>query len=111
MRRLALWAALATLTMAGRVCTAHAQIPVGLPIGGIVQGGQVIGPTTCVGANAPSGIGDAGAAGNQICDAGLVAVGPSIGQVGAAIGPTIIGSTILAPVSVSLGPIAAGGPL
>jgi hypothetical protein len=108
-RFLALPAAVAALAMAARVSSADAQVPVGVPIGGIGQGGMATGPALCVGANAPSGIGDAGAAGNQICGAALVFVGPNIGQVGAAIGPTIIGSTVIAPISVALGPIAVGG--
>jgi hypothetical protein len=33
----------------------------------------------CVGSNAPSGVGDVGTAGNQICGAILVFVGPSAG--------------------------------
>jgi hypothetical protein len=74
--------------------------------GGVGQGGQANAPAGCIGANAPSGIGDAGATSNQICGAGLVFVGPSIGQVATAIGPTIIGSTIVAPITVSPGPVA-----
>jgi hypothetical protein len=73
--------------------------------GGFAQGGQVA-PSGCVGSNAPSGIGDAGAASNQICGAVLVFVGPSIGQVATSIGPTIIGSTVAAPITVSAGPVA-----
>jgi hypothetical protein len=74
--------------------------------GGVAQGGQANGPAGCTGANAPSGIGDAGATSNQICGATLAFVGPSVGQVSTAIGPTIIGSTVLAPVTVSSGPVA-----
>jgi hypothetical protein len=79
--------------------------PLGLA-DGIAQGGQANAPALCTGANAPSGIGDAGATTNQICGANLVFVGPSIGQVATAIGPTIIGSTIAAPITVSPGPVA-----
>ena len=68
-------------------------------------GGQADGPSGCVGSNAPSGVGDAGATSNQICGAVLAFVGPSVGQVSSAMGPTIIGSTILAPVTVTSGPV------
>ena len=41
----------------------------------------------------------------QACFAGLSFIGPAIGQINNQIGPTIIGSTILAPVTVSAGPV------
>ena len=105
-RLLALSVAMAALAVAAPVSGAGAALtPIGLP-GGVAQGGQAVAPAGCVGANAPSGVGDAGATSNQICGAGLVFVGPSIGQVATAIGPTIIGSTIVAPVTVSSGPVA-----
>jgi hypothetical protein len=105
-RLVALSAAIATLAVAAPVSSARAAFPpIGLP-GGVGQGGQANAPAGCIGANAPSGIGDAGATSNQICGAGLVFVGPSIGQVATAIGPTIIGSTIVAPITVSPGPVA-----
>jgi hypothetical protein len=97
---------MAALAVAGPVSGATAAFPpIGVP-GAVGQGGQANAPSGCVGANAPSGIGDAGATSNQICGAGLVFVGPSIGQVATAIGPTIIGSTIVAPITVSPGPVA-----
>jgi hypothetical protein len=105
-RLLALSAAMAALAVAAPVSSARAAFPpIGVP-GGVGQGGQANAPALCVGANAPSGVGDAGATVNQICGAGLVFVGPSIGQVATAIGPTIIGSTIAAPITVSPGPVA-----
>jgi hypothetical protein len=79
--------------------------PIGVP-GGIAEGGQANGHSGCIGANAPSGIGDAGATFNQICGVALAFVGPSTGQIATATGPTIIGSTILAPITVSPGPVA-----
>jgi hypothetical protein len=105
------------MAVAAPVSGATAAVPLGLPgagtgftpigvPGGIAQGGQANGPAGCTGANAPSGVGDAGATSNQICGATLAFVGPSIGQVSTAIGPTIIGSTVLAPVTVSSGPVA-----
>jgi hypothetical protein len=101
-RVLALSAAIAALAVAAPVSGARAAI---LP-GGVAQGGQANAPSGCVGSNAPSGVGDAGATVNQICGAGLVFVGPSIGQVATAIGPTIIGSTVVAPVTVTAGAVA-----
>jgi hypothetical protein len=100
-RLLALSAAIAALAVAAPVSGARAAFPPP-----IAQGGQANAPSGCVGANAPSGVGDAGATTNQICGAVLVFVGPSVGQVATAIGPTIIGSTVLAPITVSPGPVA-----
>ena len=101
-------AAMAALAVVAPVSGARAGLaPIGLP-GGVAQGGQADAPSGCVGSNAPSGVGDAGATSNQICGAVLAFVGPSTGQVATAIGPTIIGSTVLAPITVSSGPVAVG---
>jgi hypothetical protein len=101
-RLLALSAAMAALAVAAPVSGARAAV---VP-GGVAQGGQADAPSGCVDANAPSGVGDAGATVNQICGVVLAFVGPSTGQVTTAIGPTIIGSTVLAPITVSSGPVA-----
>jgi hypothetical protein len=93
---------MAAVAVAAPVSGARAAV---LP-GGIAQGGQADAPSGCVGANAPSGIGDAGATVNQICGAVLVFVGPSTGQITTSIGPTIIGSTVAAPITVTPGPVA-----
>jgi hypothetical protein len=103
-RLLALSAAMVALAVADPVSGTSASI---VP-GGVAQGGQANAPSGCVGASQPSGVGDAGATVNQVCGVALVFVGPSTGQVAAAIGPTIIGSTIVAPITVSPGPIAVG---
>jgi hypothetical protein len=104
-RLLALSAAMAALAVAAPVSNAKADlVPIGLPV--VAQGGQANAPSGCVGSNAPSGVGDAGATVNQICGTTLAFVGPSVGQVATAIGPTIIGSTILAPITVTPGPVA-----
>jgi hypothetical protein len=99
----------AALAVAAPVSGARADVPVGFPGagGGVAQGGQANAPSGCVGSNAPSGIGDAGATSNQLCGVTLAFIGPSIGQVSTVMGPTIIGSTVLAPVTVSSGPVAA----
>jgi hypothetical protein len=105
-RLLALSAATAALAVAAPVSVASAAFtPIGVR-GGIFQGGQANAPSGCVDSNAPSGIGDAGATVNQICGVALVFVGPGIGQAATDIGPTIIGSAVLSPVTVSSGPIA-----
>jgi hypothetical protein len=93
---------MAALAIAAPVPGARAAI---VP-GGLVQGGQANGPSGCVDANSPDGVGDAGATVNQICGVALVFVGPNIGQVATAIGPTIIGSAVVAPITVSLAPVA-----
>jgi hypothetical protein len=101
-RLLALSAAMAALAVAAPIPSASAAV---VP-GGIWQGGQANGPSGCVDSNAPSGVGDAGATVNQICGVAAVFVGPSIGQATATIGPTIMGSAVVAPVTVSSGPVA-----
>jgi hypothetical protein len=104
-RLLALSAAMAALAVAAPVSGARADVAVGAP-GYVAQGGQADAPSGCTGSNAPSGVGDAGATDNQLCGIVLAFVGPSIGQVSTTMGPTIIGSTVLAPVTVSAGPVA-----
>jgi hypothetical protein len=86
----------------GPVTAASASL---LP-GGIAQGGQANAPALCSDQNAPSGIGDAGATVNQVGGATLVFVGPSLGQLVTTTGPTVIGSAVLSPVTVSAGPVA-----
>ena len=100
-RLLALSAAAAVLAVAAPVSGARADI---VP-GGVVQGGQANAPSGCVDANAPSGVGDAGATVNQVCGVVLPFVGPTTGQVATATGPTIIGSTVVAPITVSPAPV------
>jgi hypothetical protein len=101
-RLLAVSAAMVALAVTAPVSGASGSI---VP-GGVAQGGQANGPSGCVEANAPSGVGDAGATVNQICGVAVVLVGPSTGQVAAAMGTTIIGSTVLAPITVTPGPVA-----
>jgi hypothetical protein len=105
-RLLPLSAVMAALAIAAPVSSARAVIPPIVWPDGVAQGGQANAPALCVGPNAPSGVGDAGATSNQVCGTALAFVGPSIGQVATAIGPTIIGSTIAAPITVSPGPVA-----
>jgi hypothetical protein len=65
-------------------------------------GGQ-LGPQGC-GNNAPAGVGTAGGTTGLSCGAVLSFIGPAIGQVATVIGPTVIGSAVLAPVITSAGP-------
>jgi hypothetical protein len=57
------------------------------------------------GLNFPTGVGPAGGTTNQVCGGGLTFIGPSVGQIASVVGPTIIGSTVLAPVTTSAGPV------
>lgn len=79
--------------------------PTALP-GSNSVGGQA-GSFGC-GSNAPAGNGPAGGTTVQSCGSVLAFVGPSIGQVANVIGPTIIGATIVSPVTVSAGPVVTG---
>jgi hypothetical protein len=76
--------------------------PVGLPSINSV-GGQA-GTYGC-GSNAPAGNGPAGGTTNQSCGAVLSFIGPSIGEIASVVGPTVIGSPVLAPITVSAGPV------
>ena len=88
----------AAAAIAGPVGSASAQVPGdGVPVGGL--------PGGCPVTISPSGIGDAGATQNQVCGAALSFIGPSVGQVGTVVGPTIIGSVVNAPVTSSLGAV------
>jgi hypothetical protein len=102
-RRLLISAAVAALALAAPVSGASADVAPG----GVVQGGQANAPGGCIDGNAPSAVGDAGATVNQICGVAGAVVGSSLGQYATATGPAIVGSAVVAPISVSVGPIAA----
>jgi hypothetical protein len=95
----------AALAVAAPVSAASAQIaPIGFP----TAGGMGLGSSQGC-ANVPT-VGSAGQIGGgggatfqQACGAVLVFNGPSIGNVSSVIGPTIIGSPVLAPVTASTG--------
>jgi hypothetical protein len=97
------------LAVAGSVSSASADIwPVG---GGNVQPGSGIGSAGCSGSNEPSQVGGPNGFGNGVCGGVNIAfIGPQIGQVSSAIGPTIIGAApvILAPIAVSNGSVLQG---
>jgi hypothetical protein len=96
------FAAAAPLASAS-IFTSPTTWPVGLP-GSYAAGGQT-GSYGC-GSNAPAGVGPAGGTVVQSCGTVLSFIGPSTGQIASVVGPTIIGSTVLAPVTVSAGPVA-----
>ncbi|WP_028057637.1 hypothetical protein [Candidatus Solirubrobacter pratensis] len=66
--------------------------------------------TGCIGNNPRAVNGGPGSPGISVCGGVTLAfVGPTVGQVASAIGPTIIGApVILAPITVSNGPVQAG---
>jgi hypothetical protein len=61
-------------------------------------------PITGCGSNRPDTVGAAGGASPTVCGNVLAFVAPGVGQVNSQVGPTIIGSTVLAPVTLSGGP-------
>ena len=101
------------LAVAAPVSAASAQITrVGLP----TAGGMGLGPSQgCADVPIVGSAGQIGASGGatlqQACGAVLAFNGPSIGNVSSVIGPTVIGGTVLAPVTASTGgPTIASGP-
>lgn len=99
----------ATAVLAVVAPGASAEVPFGLgpansPVG---NGAGLIG---LCGRNTPEGQGGTGAVAPQICQgAGLVFMGPSVGQITSVIGPTIIGPTVIGNVGVGAGNVAVGG--
>ena len=104
-RLVAVAATAGALAVAAPVSAASAQIP---PIG-VPTGGFGLGPSSQGCANVPivGTAGQIGAAGGstqqQACGAVLAFLGPSIGNLSSVTGPTIIGGTVLAPVTASTG--------
>jgi hypothetical protein len=80
------------------------------PGGGVLGGTQTGVSTSGCGTNTPSVNGATGGATATTCGDLLSFVGPAIGQISTVVGPTIIGSTVLAPVNVSSGAIVSSGP-
>jgi hypothetical protein len=102
--RFAVAGATIALSFAGSVASASAQVAPGGNITG--QQGAGVGTAGCVGQSRPSVVGGGGSAGDAVCGGVTIAfIGPAIGQVSSAIGPTIIGAApvILAPIGVSNG--------
>jgi hypothetical protein len=76
-------------------------------VGGTVLSQPIAGTTiaTGCGENRAELLGSGGSVSNTACYSLLSFIGPSIGQVNSQVGPTIIGSVILAPITVSAGPV------
>jgi hypothetical protein len=76
-------------------------------VGGTVLSQPIAGTTavTGCGESRPELIGSAASVSNTACYSLLSFIGPSIGQINSQVGPTIIGSVILAPITVSAGPV------
>jgi hypothetical protein len=104
-RLIAVAATAGALAVAAPVSAATAQITqLGFPIGG----GMGLGPSQgCANVPVVGSAGQLGASGGstlqQACGAVLAFNGPSIGNISSVIGPTIIGSVVLAPVTASTG--------
>lgn len=100
----------AVLALAGPVSSASAQVlPPGS--GSNVQPGSGIGAAGCSGVNGPAQVGGPNSFGNGVCGAVNISfIGPQIGQIASAMGPTIIGAApvILAPIAVSNGSVQQG---
>jgi hypothetical protein len=97
----------AVLALAVPVSSASAQVvPPGS--GNNVQPGGGIGSAGCSGSNEPSQVGGPNGFGNGVCGGvNLSFIGPQIGQVAVAMGPTMIGAApvVLAPIVVSNGSV------
>jgi hypothetical protein len=95
----------AALAIAAPLGSAGAQVPaVGVPYGGFGPG--------CPTVYGPSGLGDVGSIGHELCGGVVFAfVGPEVGQVSTVMGPTIIGSAVNAPITVSAGPVGQATPV
>jgi hypothetical protein len=76
-------------------------------VGGTVLSQPIAGTTavTGCGENRQELLGSGGSLSNTACYTLLSFIGPSIGQINSQVGPTIIGSVILAPITVSAGPV------
>lgn len=110
-RGLAVAAATTVLALAVPLSSASAQL--GLPgSGNNVQPGTGFGGAGCAGVIEPSQLGGPNGFGNGVCGGVTISfIGPQIGQVSSAIGPTIIGAApvVLAPIVVSNGSVQQGG--
>jgi hypothetical protein len=101
----------APISSAGAATTPFPPIALPIPPVGAVGGTVLSQPFT--GGNAVSGcgsnraevLGSAAGAEPTSCFTVLSFIGPTLGQVDSQVGPTIIGATILAPVTVSAGDV------
>jgi hypothetical protein len=108
-RGLAVAGATAVLALGVPLSSASAQV--GLPGAVNVQPGSGIGWAGCSGANEPAQVGGPSGFGNGVCGGVTISfIGPQIGQVASAVGPTIIGAApvVLSPIVVSNGSVQQG---
>jgi hypothetical protein len=102
----------ATTVLALAVPLSSASAQVGPPgAGNNVQPGSGIGSAGCSGSNEPVQVGGPSGFGNGVCGGVTISfIGPQIGQVASAVGPTIIGAApvVLAPIVVSNGSVQQG---
>jgi hypothetical protein len=102
----------ATTVLALAVPFSSASAQVGSPgAGNNVQPGSGIGWAGCSGSNEPVQVGGPSGFGNGVCGGVTVSfIGPQIGEVVSAVGPTIIGAApvVLAPIVVSNGSVQHG---
>jgi hypothetical protein len=104
---LAVAGATTVLALAVPLSSASAQVGPG----NNVQPGSGIGWAGCSGSNEPAQVGGPSGFGNGVCGGVTISfIGPQIGQVASAIGPTIIGAApvVLAPIVVSNGSVQQG---
>jgi hypothetical protein len=95
-------AAITPFSFFGSLAPFAGFVPSGTSLVGAPQTG--VGISGC-GENRPSVIGGSGTASAVSCFSVLSFIGPAIGQINSQVGPTIIGSTILAPITLSAGPV------
>ena len=106
----ALVGAAGVLAIGGSVSSAAVAITTGPPVRADLLGfdGAPSGPETCSNRNS-EGQGATAGTENKICmGSGLVFIGPSVGQVAALIGPTVIGPAQIGNAVVSAGNVVAG---
>ena len=110
-RLLAVAALVAAMAICAPLASAGAAVgPLGFPAGTFAAAYPAA-PAGCVGPYGPSGVGDAGATESQACGGTVVAfIGPAIGQVASAMGPTVIGSVVNAPITVTNAPVGGVAP-
>lgn len=99
---LAVAAPACVVALAAPVSGASAQVS---PFGTSSIVTATTGPMLC-GSVPPTGNGTAGGVFNQSCGVALSFIAPAVGELAAVIGPTIIGSNVAEPITVSAGTVA-----
>ena len=105
-RHLPLAAVLAALALSVPVSSAGAAVWPGSNPN--VNPGAGVGTAGCVGPTWPTQVGGPGGTGQAVCSGGVTIsfIGPQIGQMSSAVGPTIIGSPgLVSPITVANGSV------